>query len=230
MGRPPLDLFYETKGVNNPTRSRSLIVCLKVADIPYLEVIDRHVKGVPLMSRSKLPPGEQRWTCRVWVKEALRYLHAARVVQLPASVGKVPKSCPREVKPSKYLLADKIEQWGLYTADSILPLRMTPDDATEPELPSAGMINDLRWMFPNTNPTAPMDIDQAPKRPVRERYYGPKPMITDTTQPPKRPYYGPKPMITDSTHRPTVQPNYHGTTPMVIDSTGRYTSSSRRAY
>lgn len=100
----------------------------------------------------------------------------------------------------------------------------------EPELPSAGMLNNLNWLSQNTNPTTPMDIDPVKTRPVQERYYGPKPMITDSTQAPKQRYYGTKPMITDSTHRSTGQQRYYGTAPIVVDSTAHYSSTSRRPY
>lgn len=228
--RSALDLYYETKEVSDPTKSHTMIVCLKVADISYLEVIDRYVRAVPLMNPYKIPRGEPVWTCRVWVKEALKNLHAARVIRLPASLGKISKVSRQNIETHKYRTTEKIEKCGIYTADKVVPYRR-PNKGQRPRLEKPSMYNDLDWLSQNISPTVPMDIDSVQDHPVQERYYGPKPMITDmTTQAPKRPYYGAKPMITDSNHQSTVQPNHYGTTPMMIDSTGYYTSSSRRAY
>jgi hypothetical protein len=88
LGRAPLDLLYESKTVSNPMRSVSTVVCLKVADVPSVAAIHDIIKRVPVMRRESLPPNERMWTCRVWVKEALKYLHGAQFLRLPADPGK----------------------------------------------------------------------------------------------------------------------------------------------
>ncbi|TVY34923.1 hypothetical protein LOCC1_G006403, partial [Lachnellula occidentalis] len=138
-GRRPLDLFYERRNVSNPLRSRSMVVVLKIGDVSSASAIDRSVSRVPLMSRSRLPPGEPQWTCRVYVKQALEALNQDRILRLPASVNQLERAC-------------------LAAADSYL-VRKNAQSQQEP-----GVHNNLAWIG-TTSRTTPMELDSVQRYP-----------------------------------------------------------------
>lgn len=91
-----MNLYYEARQVISPSNSKTMIVCLKIANLLYSVDLRDYVSTVPLMNRSRLPPNETRWTCRVWVKEALHQLRQARMIHFKPDVGKwrrVPRCC-----------------------------------------------------------------------------------------------------------------------------------------
>ncbi|KAI0007109.1 hypothetical protein F4779DRAFT_593363 [Xylariaceae sp. FL0662B] len=192
IGRAPLDLYYETKKVSDPAKSKTMIVCLKIADAPVHSAIDSIAERVPLMNRSKLPSDERQWTCRVWVKETLGYLHRAKILRLPASLDVIEDSCQ-------------------YTADRWLPLVIATQKGVRRK--RAPMVyNDLTWLSERRSVPAPMRIEQDGYHAARQRFYGPKPMAIDSTHATQPRYYGPKPMDIDSTK--ATQPRYYGPKPM----------------
>ncbi|KUJ15475.1 uncharacterized protein LY89DRAFT_735582 [Mollisia scopiformis] len=132
-GRQPLDLYYEERKVENPTKSKSMTVCVKIGDVSSTTAIHRCVSTVPLMSRSRIPAGERQWTCRVYVKEALNALHNAQLLSLPASVGSIERAC-------------------LAVADAYLPYRLSRE--------RPGVYNDFSWLRRgSTSRTIPMEVD-----------------------------------------------------------------------
>ncbi|KAG8424591.1 hypothetical protein J3459_002475 [Metarhizium acridum] len=88
-GRTALDLYKEVRKVSDPRKSKSLVVCLKIADAPSMQILDRVASSVRLMDRNCLPWGEAQWTCRVWVKEVLRSLHENRHINLSVTTDTI---------------------------------------------------------------------------------------------------------------------------------------------
>ncbi|KAI0843960.1 hypothetical protein F5Y00DRAFT_249814 [Daldinia vernicosa] len=176
--RAALDLYLEERRVSNPLRSGTMVVVLKIADAPSLDTLRKCASSIHLMDPRYLPRGEDRWTCRVWVKEMLKSLHKHRCISLPADV-------------------DVIEQYCQYMADSHLQYKG-----------DARVFNDLNWVRAGSSSSSskatlseadargggryygpsPMNIDS-----TGGRYYGSSPMVIDSTT--KR-YYGPSPMDT----------------------------------
>jgi hypothetical protein len=78
----------ELRAVKDPRKSKSMLVCLKVADSPGLDALKSAASAVRLMDKRYLPRGEPRWTCRVWVKEVISALVTSRLIRLSISVGK----------------------------------------------------------------------------------------------------------------------------------------------
>ncbi|KAL2176139.1 uncharacterized protein P884DRAFT_245810 [Thermothelomyces heterothallicus CBS 202.75] len=193
--RSPPDLYSEFRSVSDPRKSRSMLVFLKIAKSPGLDALRYAASAVRLTDKRALPPGEPRWTCRVWVKEVLRVMEENQFIKLPMSI-------------------DALEERCLYMGDKHIP-----------DIGNAPMYNDLRWVSSNTgarkaliDPSEPMDTEPAyptyHSEPPAGRYYGPKPMITD----PAGRYYGPKPMVTEPAHSSQpVSERYYGPKPMVTD-------------
>ncbi|KAH7194488.1 hypothetical protein DER44DRAFT_889579 [Fusarium oxysporum] len=184
-GRQALDLYYEARKVRDPSKSKTMVVCLKIVEAPTVEYLNHYASQIPLMDPSYLPAGESQWTCRVWVKETLKRLHKNSQIVLPAHV-------------------DTIESYGKHTADRYLSYMGNPP-----------IINDLGWLSQTreTDPrsarqayygTEPMQTEVYRQNPnqYQPRYYGAKPMQTEvyqqsTAQHQPR-YYGTKPMQTET--------------------------------
>ncbi|KAF5131025.1 hypothetical protein E5D57_007374 [Metarhizium anisopliae] len=61
-GRTVLDLYKEVRKVSDPRKSKSLVVCLTIANAPSIQALGRTVLSVRLMDRNYLPRGEAQWT------------------------------------------------------------------------------------------------------------------------------------------------------------------------
>lgn len=83
-----MDLYQEIRSVSNPLLSRSMVVILRIANSPGMQVLRQCASSIGLMDPRFLPREERRWTCRVWVKQFLLALHNRRYVELPSSIGK----------------------------------------------------------------------------------------------------------------------------------------------
>ncbi|RBR26209.1 uncharacterized protein FIESC28_00992 [Fusarium coffeatum] len=179
-GRQALDLYYENRKVRDPSKSKSMVVCLMIAKSPKAEYLDHYASRIPLMNCSHLPAGEPQWTCRVWVKETLKALHEKGQIVLPADI-------------------DTIESYGKYTADRYLSQMGNPM-----------IFNDLGWLSQtsagNTHQqyygAEPMETETYQQY-QQQRYYGTKPMQTETygqnaRQYQQQTYYGTKPMQTET--------------------------------
>ncbi|KAI0840597.1 hypothetical protein F5Y06DRAFT_263136 [Hypoxylon sp. FL0890] len=100
---------------------------------------------------------------------------------------------------------DAIEEWCQYVADRHIHFKGR-----------AKIFNDLSWM--STDSSSRDTLSDADARGTGGRYYGPSPMVIDSTS---RPYYGPSPMAIDSTGG-----RYYGPSPMVTE-THHYPSGRR---
>lgn len=85
--RAPMDLYREIRNVNNPLRSKRLVICLRVARSPGRDILARCAESIRLMDARALPKNEPQWTCRVWAKQFLLSLSNARCIQLPTGIG-----------------------------------------------------------------------------------------------------------------------------------------------
>ncbi|KAL7278132.1 hypothetical protein PYCCODRAFT_1469456 [Trametes coccinea BRFM310] len=207
FNRHPMDLYREIRDLNDdPRASRSMLVIMKISSSPgevAMELFSSY-QWVPLMDQKRIPWGEERWTCRVWVKEVLKVLQAQNQIRLPSDI-------------------ESIERWCMETASRNVHRKGR-----------AKLFNDFSWLTvdgqaQNAASTSnrrgaqstTMEIDSTAGRP----YYGtgPKPMIIDSTG--RGDHTGSKPMVVDPT---TGRGYYTGSKPMVIDpTTGRryYTGS-----
>ncbi|KAK3332700.1 hypothetical protein B0T19DRAFT_482908 [Cercophora scortea] len=205
LNRGPLDLYLEERKVSDPKKSRTMVVCMKIADLADRSAFEACASSVRLMDRRYLPRGEPQWTCRVWVKEVLLTLDRSRYIALPLTI-------------------DEIEQHCLETADSCIHM-----------MGKAKVFNDFSWLRSSRAPTTPMEIESVnvavvPRyygpspmetethrdNRVDTRYYGPSPMETETHR--GRSYYGPSPMETETHNAPV----YYSSKPRVTES--RYRS------
>ncbi|KAH6621479.1 hypothetical protein B0J18DRAFT_432604 [Chaetomium sp. MPI-SDFR-AT-0129] len=180
-GRQPLDLYLEVRPVRDPRRSQTLVVALKIADSPGIDVLDKAAATVRLMEPRSLPPSERRWTCRVWVKEVLTVLAKNRQIRLMSNLDEIERRC-------------------------VTMANLHMDFKSEERI-----YNDLRWVAKDpSGPRLGSNYGSRFELPA-ERYFGPKPMVTDPkyVELPAGPYYGPKPMVTDK------EP-YYGPKPMDI--------------
>lgn len=82
-----MDLRLEERQNAEPARSSTMVVVLKIADSPGIDILRQCAASVHLMDPRYLPQGENEWTCRVWVKEVLNSLHKYRYIELPMDVG-----------------------------------------------------------------------------------------------------------------------------------------------
>lgn len=206
-GRQALDLFYEARKVSNPTESRSMVACLKIADAPRVEALHHFASQVPLMNPRHLPKREPQWTCRVWVKETLKVLQENRQIELPTDVAQLFPSSTSISRLTVFIMQflDTIERYCKSTANAYISSMGNPR-----------LSNDLEWLFPSSKP----DLKNKP-----QKYYGPSAMETETHQQanygsspmvteahPKR-YYGSSPMVTEAHPK-----RYYGSSPMVTES------------
>ncbi|KAI5456807.1 hypothetical protein BGZ63DRAFT_458066 [Mariannaea sp. PMI_226] len=170
-GRQALDLFYEARKVSNPTKSKSMVVCLKIANAPRVETLHHFASQVPLMNPRHLPKREPQWTCRVWVKETLKVLHENHQIELPADV-------------------DTIERYCKSTADSYIRFMGTPK-----------VFSDIKWLPTSSEPDLRNEHQRyygpsaMETETYQQAYYGSSPMVTESHS--KR-YYGSSPMVTES--------------------------------
>ncbi|EQL02947.1 hypothetical protein OCS_01339 [Ophiocordyceps sinensis CO18] len=235
VNRRPMDLYYETREITDPARSQSLVVCLKVSSLLSSADISHCLSAVPLMRRSRLPRHEPRWTCRVWVKEALNYLHRARIIQCHLDVDTMEHYCNLVADGDMPARIFGNENVGFFNhpEDWVEQARKQNDpDRMDIEPASRGRGTPERYFGPK-----PMDTEPTPTRTLRsfepaargrgttERYYGPKPMDTEPTptrtQRHASPYYGPTPMDTEVTP-------YYGPRPMVTETTPHHGRGTHR--
>ncbi|KFG85145.1 hypothetical protein MANI_002268 [Metarhizium anisopliae] len=60
--RTALDLYKEVRKVSDPRKSKSLVVCLEIANAPSTQALGRAASSVRLIYRNYLPRGEAQWT------------------------------------------------------------------------------------------------------------------------------------------------------------------------
>ncbi|KAI1745672.1 hypothetical protein F4680DRAFT_443143 [Xylaria scruposa] len=181
-GRRALDLYKEVRSVNNPLRSKSMVVVLKIGSSVSLRALDAYASSVHLMDPRYLPRGEVQWTCRVWVKEVLYLLHKAQLISLPCSLSSLEEFCLAHADrhlPNLGKAPARIFEQGEWADKKEL-------DSANDKYAASGRTG--RYYGPS-----PMAIDS-----TGERYYGSSPMQVDTTG--RGRYYGPSPMVTE-THR-----------------------------
>ncbi|TRX97952.1 hypothetical protein FHL15_001162 [Xylaria flabelliformis] len=181
-GRQALDLYKEVRSVNNPLRSKSMVVVLKIGSSVSLRALDTYASSVHLMDPRYLPRGEVQWTCRVWVKEVLYLLHDARLVSLPCGLSSLEEFCLAHADrhlPNLGKMPARIFERGDWADEKKL-------DSANDKYAASGRTG--RYYGPS-----PMVIDS-----THDRYYGSSPMQVDTTG--RERYYGPSPMDTE-THR-----------------------------
>ncbi|KAF4504521.1 hypothetical protein G6O67_007966 [Ophiocordyceps sinensis] len=176
-----------------------------------------------------------RWTCRVWVKEALNYLHRARIIQCHLDVDTMEHYCNLVADGDMPARIFGNENVGFFNhpEDWVEQARKQNDpDRMDIEPASRGRGTPERYFGPK-----PMDTEPTPTRTLRsfepaargrgttERYYGPKPMDTEPTptrtQRHASPYYGPTPMDTEVTP-------YYGPRPMVTETTPHHGRGTHR--
>ncbi|KAK3682891.1 hypothetical protein B0T22DRAFT_484909 [Podospora appendiculata] len=188
LNRAALDLYQEGRGVTDPKKSKSMVVCTKVADLADRRAFEACASSFRLMDHRYLPREEPQWTCRVWVKEVLLTLDRCRYIALPLTI-------------------DELEQQCLATADSNIHM-----------MGRAKVFNDLSWLriraptmpmeidstdFAVTRRyygPSPMETETHRDNRVDSRYYGLSPMETETHR--DRRYYRPWAMETETHNAP----------------------------
>ncbi|KAI1345431.1 hypothetical protein F5Y01DRAFT_320766 [Xylaria sp. FL0043] len=195
-GRSALDLYKEIRAVKNPLRSKSLITVFKIGGNISLQSLDACASSVPLMDPRYLPRGEVQWTCRVWVKEALRALQEAGLLSLPCSLNSLENYCLRHT--DNYLPKAKEEQ-------------------------RAKVYDNVEWaVTSDSNPDVTGNNSQTATQ-GGDRYYGPSPMIIDSTggqdyaSSTSTRYYSPSPMHVDA----AATSQYYGPSPMDTETSRR---------
>lgn len=101
---------YESGEVENPMLDRSIVVCLKIGPAIPHDKIDQALKSVPLGKTRELPMGESRWTCRVFLTEALKKLDRDRgnTFMFPPGMGNCKSFKPPQVKVLRGIMSSFI--------------------------------------------------------------------------------------------------------------------------
>lgn len=85
--RQTMDMYYEPRPRRQYRRPRKTVRFLDEDDVISYHPRDYHAAGAALISRHELPNGRPRWSCQPCAQQALDYIRAGCMIQIPVGIG-----------------------------------------------------------------------------------------------------------------------------------------------
>ncbi|KFA64640.1 hypothetical protein S40285_10161 [Stachybotrys chlorohalonatus IBT 40285] len=91
--RQTMDMYYEPRPRRQYRRPRKTVRFLDEDDVISYHPRDYHAAGAALISRHELPNGRPRWSCQPCAQQALDYIRAGCMIQIPVGIESIDECC-----------------------------------------------------------------------------------------------------------------------------------------